>query len=190
MANTEDKILDSAEGLIQSRGYSAISYQDISEQVGIRKASIHYYFPAKGDLVEAVVRRYRKTLQSIMEQSFASRADDALGMLDDYFAVYLSFENEPEKICLCGALSGEYPVLPDNAKQAVDEFFMDHETWLTRVIEIGVAKQQFLIKGEAHEVASWMLATLQGALMLGRATNAPQKNNQIQHLLRQSLIAA
>ena len=63
MPDTQDQILDSAERLIQSQGYSAISYQDISNQVGIRKASIHYYFPSKGDLAAAVVKRYRQKLK-------------------------------------------------------------------------------------------------------------------------------
>jgi hypothetical protein len=37
--------------LIQTRGYSAFSYQDVADSLGIRKASIHYHFhqidPAK-----------------------------------------------------------------------------------------------------------------------------------------------
>lgn len=36
------------------RGYSAFSYTDISEAIGIRKASIHHYFPTKAGLSVAV----------------------------------------------------------------------------------------------------------------------------------------
>jgi len=48
--------VDLAEALIQSRGYSAFSYQDISDRLGIRKASIHYHFPSKTDLGVAALQ--------------------------------------------------------------------------------------------------------------------------------------
>ena len=40
-SETAEQILDLAETLIQTRGYSAFSYQDIADALGIRKASIH-----------------------------------------------------------------------------------------------------------------------------------------------------
>ena len=43
--------------MVQQRGFHAFSYRDIAEQVGIKTASIHYYFPTKAHLAEAVVRR-------------------------------------------------------------------------------------------------------------------------------------
>jgi len=39
-SETAEKILDLAETLIQTRGCSAFSYQDIADALGIRKASI------------------------------------------------------------------------------------------------------------------------------------------------------
>jgi TetR/AcrR family transcriptional repressor of nem operon len=55
---TAEQILDIAETLIQTRSYSAFSYQDISDALDIRKASIHYHFASKADLGAAVVDRY------------------------------------------------------------------------------------------------------------------------------------
>jgi TetR/AcrR family transcriptional repressor of nem operon len=40
-SETAEKILDLAERLIQPRGCSAFSYQDIADALKIRKASIH-----------------------------------------------------------------------------------------------------------------------------------------------------
>ena len=57
--SVETSILDIAQTLAQTRGYNAFSYRDISEVIGIKTSSIHYYFPTKGDLGEALVRRYR-----------------------------------------------------------------------------------------------------------------------------------
>lgn len=45
--DTKTQILDVAQDLIQRLGVNGMSYQDISEVVGIRKASIHTHFPKK-----------------------------------------------------------------------------------------------------------------------------------------------
>lgn len=188
MAETQDKILDSAERLIQSRGYSAISYQDISNEVGIRKASIHYYYSSKEDLVVALVKRYRQKLMQIMDRSAAARGEDAVGLLADYFAIYLIFEDMPDRVCLCGSLAGEYPALPEAAQLEVDEFFADHQAWLERVISTGQQQKLFHAETSAPVLAGWVLSALQGALLVGRATGAFQRMHETQAMLRGALL--
>ncbi len=56
--DTKLKILDTAQELIQKLGVNAMSYADISTAVGIRKASIHYHFPSKEDLLVSLLERY------------------------------------------------------------------------------------------------------------------------------------
>jgi len=45
--DTTTQIMDAAQQMMQLRGYNAFSYADISRQVGVTKAAIHYYFPGK-----------------------------------------------------------------------------------------------------------------------------------------------
>lgn len=45
-----EQILTSAQRLVQQRGFNGFSYADIADEVGIRKASLHHYFPTKTDL--------------------------------------------------------------------------------------------------------------------------------------------
>ena len=55
--DTAEQILDTMQDLIQVRGFNAVSYQDIADRIGIRKASIHYHFPTKFALGAAVIER-------------------------------------------------------------------------------------------------------------------------------------
>ena len=57
--NTETKILEIGLALIQERGINGFSFADIAERIGIKKASIHYYFPTKLDLVKGVLAYYK-----------------------------------------------------------------------------------------------------------------------------------
>jgi len=57
-ARTAARILDVAEGLVQVRGFNGFSYADISAEVGITKAALHYHFSGKADLGLALITRY------------------------------------------------------------------------------------------------------------------------------------
>jgi TetR/AcrR family transcriptional repressor of nem operon len=48
---TEDEIIRCARTWLVDGGYNGFSHADIAEAIGIRKASIHYHFPTKVDLV-------------------------------------------------------------------------------------------------------------------------------------------
>ena len=42
-----ERILDIAEHLIMSRGFNRFSYKDISTEMKVKNAAIHYHFPIK-----------------------------------------------------------------------------------------------------------------------------------------------
>ena len=117
-SKTAEEVLDLAETLIQTRGYSAFSYQDIADALGIRKASIHYHFPSKTDLGLAVVDRYAERFGAALDAIAADTKQSSLAMLDHYAAPYLELAKTPDKVCLCGALAGEMMALPPSCARA------------------------------------------------------------------------
>jgi TetR/AcrR family transcriptional repressor of nem operon len=52
--------------LLLSRGYNGFSYQDLSERLSIRKASIHHHFPSKEDLGLVLLDMYRKGFDQVI----------------------------------------------------------------------------------------------------------------------------
>ena len=51
---TYDRLLDVAQNMVQTNGFNAFSYGGLSRTVGIKTSSIHYHFPNKEDLGEAL----------------------------------------------------------------------------------------------------------------------------------------
>ena len=177
---TRDRILDSAQRLIQLRGYSAISYADIARELGIRKASIHYYFPAKADLGDAVIARYAAmfegSLTDVAGRSGLSRRD----VVEAYFVPYMEFAATPDMVCLCGALAGELPALPDAMQARLGRFFSFHQNWLTQVLTVGQDAGEFGLPVPPGKYAQMIVNLLQGALLIKRATgNSDQLNDAI-----------
>jgi len=54
---TKTKILDAAENLFTTKGFSGTSLRAIIKKAGVNTASIHYHFGSKEGLIEAVVNR-------------------------------------------------------------------------------------------------------------------------------------
>ncbi len=63
----KEQILEVATELVQTRSYSAFSYQDLSDRLGITKASIHYHFRTKEDLGTAVAEKYNTEVRAILD---------------------------------------------------------------------------------------------------------------------------
>jgi len=165
-ADTAVRILDSAERLVQSRGFNAFSYADIAAQLGITKASLHYHFPGKAELGLAIIVRYAARFAEALKQIDAV-GGDALAKLDAYARIYAEVLLE-KRMCLCGMLAAEFDTLPDSMRAAVLRFFDDNEAWLTTVFEQGQAEGSVRLDGSAAETAQMLVGGLEGVLLIAR----------------------
>src|SRR5271167_2757692 len=52
---TAARALDVAERLVQVRGFNAFSYADVSRELGLSTAALHYHFAGKAELGEALI---------------------------------------------------------------------------------------------------------------------------------------
>jgi AcrR family transcriptional regulator len=75
-----DQILDVSARLFTSRGYAATSTREIAEAVGIRQASLYYYFAGKGEiLTELLGQTVRPTVDAVARiESLTDDPDAAL----------------------------------------------------------------------------------------------------------------
>jgi TetR/AcrR family transcriptional regulator, transcriptional repressor for nem operon len=178
--STAGQILDVAENLIQTRGYSAFSYADISAALGIRKASIHYHFPSKTALGIAVVDRYVERFAAALAAVTADETRSAMSMLDFYTEPYQQFAKTSDMVCLCGALAGEMMALPPELRARVDQFFKDHQAWLTAILKRGAERGEFRLASSPAKTARLVLGALQGALLVKRTT---QDNSQLRDVI-------
>ena len=186
-SETAEQILDLAETLIQTRGYSAFSYQDIADSLGIRKASIHYHFASKAELGVAVVDRYIERFGAALVSIAEDEKQSSLAMLDFYVQPYLQFASTPDRVCLSGALAGEMMALPPEVRARVDHFFRTHQLWLTKILKRGVARGEFRLAAPAPKVARFIFGALQGALLVKRTTGDLSQINDVINVMKLQL---
>lgn len=164
---TRNQLLAEAECLIRRGGYSTFSYADLAEKIGITKASVHYHFSSKQDLVEEVAEVAMTRFIEILGQIDAHQPD-AISRLTEYGAMFLDGFDERLRP-LCCALSSEVATLPSSMGSKVKSYFDLHLEWLARVVESGIAAGVLRWDGEATNLAHLLLTTLEGGSLVGRA---------------------
>jgi TetR/AcrR family transcriptional regulator, transcriptional repressor for nem operon len=177
---TAERILDIAERLVQTRGFTNFSYADIAAELGITKASLHYHFPGKAELGQAVIARYGERFAEALRE-IDRTVPDARAKLEAYAGLYADVLRG-NRMCMCGVLAGEYETLPDPMRAAVIRFFDDNQTWLVHVLDEGLQDRTLGFSGSKEDVAQTILVTLEGAMLvarpygdLGRFTAASQQ---------------
>lgn len=176
--NTADQILDTAQSLVQTLGFNAFSYADISNEIGIRKASIHYHFPNKTDLGEALVARYHANFIVSLAQIDALTISD-LEKLSRFITLYKCGPVQDFSLCLGVMYSTDFITLTGKIQDELNRFFSTNLTWLERVMNCGVQAGSLTFQGTASSQAQMFLAALQGAQLLARSFKNIAKFDEI-----------
>lgn len=179
------QILMSAQRLVQARGFNGFSYADIANEVGIRKASLHHHFPTKTDLAVALVDMYSAMLEGALLKIGAS-SEPADKKLAAYVGLYLT-TLEAGRACLGGMLASEALTLDNAVLPGLKHFFELNVQWLTEILAEGKAERLFTLNGTASNHAHLLVSSLQGALILARATGDRSVFDQTSSLLMAGL---
>jgi TetR/AcrR family transcriptional repressor of nem operon len=163
---TAERILDIAERLLQTRGFTNFSYADIAAELGITKASLHYHFPGKAELGQALISRYAERFSEALSR-IDDESPDARAKLEAYAGLYADVL-KGKRMCMCGILAAEYQALPKPMRSAVISFFDENRKWLADLLTQGQADQTLFVKGPVDDVAQSILSTLEGAMLVAR----------------------
>lgn len=163
--NTRDKIIELAQESIATRGYSAMSFRELAAELGIKSASVHYYFPTKTHLGVEVARTYRGRLEEALHQ-IAEQYSNPKKALKQLVAIYRHEAETSQRMTVCTMLAAEIKNLPTEIQQEMQAFYDLNLGWIeARLVDSG-AKQP-------AEKARQIFALLQGGLMGAKSQNDP-----------------
>lgn len=181
--DTKEEILRTASRLLQTRGYTAFSYGQIAEDLGVKPAAIHYHFPSKTDLGLALVERFSARYRHWMEDAAHLTPTE---QLDGFIAIYQRFLDNGARVCPAGVLQSEFLAIPEEIQKAVGQMVKEIQTWLTGVFEAGRRSGELHFEGKASDQAALFSASVMGALPMARSLG-PQHFHAVVRQLRASL---
>ena len=185
---TRERILETAQAMIQQAGYNAVSFRDVSAAVKIKAASIHYYFPNKEDLVVALVERYRAAFTGGRE-ALDGKALPPYEKLQKYVGVVKDAFRQTGRMCLCGVLAAEMSTLPEKVAASVRGFFSENEAWLSKALSEGRASGELQLPATPEKTAQALFASIEGALMSAWTFKDEKRINHVASLIFESLRA-
>jgi TetR/AcrR family transcriptional repressor of nem operon len=159
-----------AHKLMVERGYAAFSYADISEAVGLRKASIHHHFPAKAGLAVAVLTKHRERLLQALEL-LDEQIEDPLMRLTAYVQHWeLCIRDRSMTFCVAALLGAEMPSLPEEVQAEVRLHFSLLAQWIEKTLKRGVKAGVIRLEETAATEAQIVMAVVHGAMLSARAS--------------------
>lgn len=162
--NAREAILEAAKRKAQAHGYSGLNFRELAAEVGIKGASIHYYFPTKADLGVAVAKRYWEDSAAVLEALW-DETPDPLRRLRQYPDTFRKSLENGNRMCLCSFMSAEYDDLPEPVKNEVLTFADVNVAWLSKVL--AAATKTTVDESEKHARA--IFAAVAGAQLIARS---------------------
>jgi AcrR family transcriptional regulator len=135
------QIRDVAAGLFDRLGYRETSMDKIAEAVGIRKASLYYYFPSKDRLL---VEMHEEMIEAVISSYEARRTEGGtasamiLGMMTDLVSLQ---DTHPGSMRV---FFEHYRELPGPERERVLERRSTYESYLRTQLQRGVDEGEFV----------------------------------------------
>ena len=184
---TKTKILQQAAELFNQKGYAGSSMSDLMQVTGLQKGGIYNHFASKDDLALAAfdhaISMIRDRQREVLKGQRSAR--DRLYVLIQFGCLDDNGELLVPGGCplLNTAVEADdtHPALKAKAHRVLDEW----HNLLTRIIRLGLRKGEIMAQVEAESMATVIIATLEGSIMMSTLSGHPQyRETAIAHLLQ------
>lgn len=169
--STRDALLRSAGVRLRTKGYSAFSYADLSEEIGIRKASIHHHFATKESLGEALVTQHIALFTEQLKSLDAMHADPVV-RLREFSRIFLTSIND-QLLPLCGALAAEMAALPESLQVLGRGLLSQQLAWLETCLVQAARLHGWTLSKPTQDYAFMLLSALEGVSFVAWALGRP-----------------
>jgi TetR/AcrR family transcriptional regulator, transcriptional repressor for nem operon len=171
---TRERILARSAQLFNRQGYFGASLADIMRETGLEKGGIYNHFSSKEQLaLESFDYAYGLVQQRV--RLALSGKYDAIERLLAIITVFQGIVEDPPVAGGCPILNTAIEAddaneaLRDRARDAMDSW----RTTIHRIVNKGIERQQIRPGINADEVASILITTLEGAIMLSNLYKDP-----------------
>ena len=164
-APTRERFLAAATGLFRRQGYSGTGLKQIVAEGGAPLGSLYYFFPGgKQDLALNAVAHTAARYEQLLDRVFAQTADTGQAALKWFgWAAQALEESDFADGCPIGTLACEIASTNDDLRAASQAVF---DSWRSRVAAQLV--REGVKPAHARRLATFAVASLEGAIMLGR----------------------
>jgi len=153
--------------MLKVKGFDSFSYNDLSQELGISKASIHHHFKRKEDLGLALLV-YMK--EGTLRRTEHLRGLDILPWekLVTFFDMNAQIIENGTKNCPVNSLQANVDIISPEMVVVLKEIGELEINLMSSILEDGRKEGQMFFKGKARNHATLIMSTLRGAMQQSR----------------------
>ena len=167
---TKQKILDAAQELMLTKGYTATSVDEICETAGLTKGSFFYHFEGKEHLGRLLADRYYACWQQRSLSAPFRRKKDPLARVFGHVDFFIEMSRIPTwKGCLLGTfvqeLSQTHPQIRAVCAACLSDLAKSFK------LDLDAAKKKYKVRARwsTQSLAEHLIAVAQGGVILAKA---------------------
>lgn len=166
---TRDRIVAAAAALMHQRGVAATTTEDVQTAAGVSASQLYHYFGDKASLTRAVIDFQTTTILGFQEPVLARL--DSLDALHDWADAIVDIQRAKNFHggCPLGSLSSELAENDSAARESLAASYLRWQNAIRDGLAVMCERGELTNAADVDELATTLLATLQGALLLAQA---------------------
>ncbi|MDH5445314.1 MAG: TetR/AcrR family transcriptional regulator [Gammaproteobacteria bacterium] len=183
MSDRKQQIIEHAAELVATVGFDSFSYNDLSERLGITKASLHHHFPKKEDLGLGLLDQMIAFKEQKRDELLQA-GETPLQRIEVYFSFYreMCVDAECSQICPVSSLQAEINVIPASMREKLMILDEIESRLVTEILSQGRELGELKFLGEPEHHAMMMISAIKGAVQFSRSHGVEAVDNTIKQL--------
>lgn len=186
-----EKIIESGVQTLHERGFFGAGVREITADAGVPQGCFTNHFRSKEAFATVILDRYHERTQAIMDRTLRDESRPAIDRLRAYFDEITQWLEAAgwRYGCLVGNLSLEMPERSELLRTHLIEVCRELTGSFADTVRIGQAQGEIRGDLNAEDVATFLLASWEGAMMRMKVDRSPQPIEQFKRVLFASVLA-
>jgi TetR/AcrR family transcriptional repressor of nem operon len=185
----KEKIIASGVRTLHERGFAAAGIREITADAGVPQGCFTNHFRSKEAFAAVILDRYHDQTQAIMDSTLRDRSRKPKERLQAYFdAISKWLEDAGWRYgCLVGNLSLELPEHSDLLRRHLVEICRSLTHSFAETVRAAQTAGEVGSDLDADDVATFVLASWEGAMMRMKVDRSPEPLHQFKRVLFSTL---
>ena len=175
---------------MQERGFAGASVRDIVRAAGVPQGSFTNHFVSKEAFCLEVLDLYFEDVRATIERTLRNDSLPPLKRLRAYVDAQIKYLNRVgwRNGCLIGNFSAEASEHSEIIRKRIVEIFEEMRQSVADCLRAAVKIGDLPRKTECDELASFIIASLQGAILQSKAERSAVSTERFKHLIFSTLL--
>ncbi|WP_297844927.1 TetR/AcrR family transcriptional regulator [Pseudomonas sp.] len=184
-----DKILIEGLKVVHERGFAGASVRDIVQAAGVPQGSFTNHFVSKEMFGLEILDLYVSNSQPMLDDTLLNEALTPLARLRSYFDWHQAFLEKGclKNGCLYGNFAAEASEHSEIIRNRLVEIFASLQGLIADCLKQAIAAGELRKDFECQKTALFIVSSLQGAMLIGKAQRTTEPLQSLTHILFNTL---